>query len=501
MPTDLVEPATIVIFGASGDLNRRKLMPALFSLYKKEQLPHSLKIVGYSRHDWDDVAFRDEMLDSYKQFADPNPDKGLWESFAGGLHHVMGGFGEQSEFEALRDRLQALDEAKAGRLYYLAVPPRFFAPIVDLLDRTGLAQQDDERWRRVVIEKPFGHDLASAQSLNQSIHQSLQEDQIYRIDHYLGKETVQNVLVFRFANTIFEPLWNRNYIDNVQITVAEKVGVGHRAGYYDGVGVLRDMFQNHLMQLLTLVAMEPPAMFNAEYLRNEKTKVLQAIRPILPDQVQELTLRARYAGYLDEEGVADESLTETFAAVKYTIDNWRWQGVPFYLRSGKNLARKTTEIAITFKCPPHFMFPLPADYSITPNILAICLQPDEGIHLRFEAKVPDTAARMRSVDMEFHYEDDFGGSEIPDAYERLLLDALKGDASLFTRGDEIELAWQIIDPIIEGWRTAGPDFMLDYEPGSWGPPEAAQFLDDMGNGWVTGCGEHMVSARGHDERD
>jgi glucose-6-phosphate 1-dehydrogenase len=494
-------PATIIIFGASGDLSRRKLMPALFSLYKKGKLPADLKIVGYSRHEWDDEAFRAEMLSSYKEFVQPNHDSEQWESFAAVLHHVVGGFGEQSEFETLRDKLGTLDSSKAGRLYYLAVPPRFFAPIVDLLHATGLADESDGQWRRVVIEKPFGHDLASAKSLNQSIHNSLEEDQIYRIDHYLGKETVQNVLVFRFANTIFEPLWNRNYIDNVQITVAEEVGVGHRAGYYDGVGVLRDMFQNHLMQLLTLVAMEPPAMFNADYLRNEKTKVLQAVTPILPDQVEERTLRARYKGYLDEEGVADNSQTETFAAVKYTIDNWRWQGVPFYLRSGKNLARKTTEIAITFKCPPHFMFPLPEDYAITPNILAICLQPDEGIHLRFEAKVPDTAAEMRSVDMEFHYAEDFGGSEIPDAYERLLLDALKGDPSLFTRGDEIELAWQIIDPIIEGWQKAGPGFMLEYEPGSWGPPEAGHFMDGSAEGWLTGCGEHMVSVRGHDEKD
>lgn len=498
MPSESADPATIVIFGASGDLNHRKLLPALFNLFRKGKLPDPLTIVGYSRRDWDDDRFRAEMHDALKAFGSSQPEGEIWDSFSKRLFHVKGGFDEQAEFETLSDRLQALDSGQAGRLYYLAVPPRFFAPIVDLLNRTGLTKQQSEVWRRVVIEKPFGHDLSSAQSLNEAIHHSLDEDQIYRIDHYLGKETVQNVLVFRFANTIFEPVWNRNYIDNVQITVAEEVGVGHRAGYYDGVGVLRDMFQNHLMQLLTLVAMEPPAAFNAEYLRNEKTKVLQALEPILPDQVQKRTIRARYEGYLDEEGVAQDSQTETYAAVKYTINNWRWQGVPFYLRSGKKLARKTTEIAITFKCPPHVMFPLPPEYSITPNMLAICLQPDEGIHLRFEAKEPDTAAQMRSVDMEFHYAQDFGGSEIPDAYERLLLDALRGDASLFTRGDEIELAWKIIDPIIEGWKQAGPAFMYEYEPGSWGPTPSAHFLKGTGDDWVAGCGEHGVSG-GKDE--
>ncbi|MGD8603920.1 MAG: glucose-6-phosphate dehydrogenase [Anaerolineales bacterium] len=496
MPSEIVDPATIVIFGASGDLTHRKLLPALFSLYKKGKLPAILSIVGYSRHDWDDEAFRAEMYAALQSYGPSDLEAEPWESFSTCLHHVKGSYGDQTEFEALSARLETLDSGQAGRLYYLAVPPQFFASIIDQLNAVGLTKEKAKRWRRVVIEKPFGSDLASAGALNESIHKTLNEDQIYRIDHYLGKETVQNVLVFRFANTIFEPIWNRNYIDNVQITVAEKVGVGHRAGYYDGVGVLRDMFQNHLMQLLTLVAMEPPAAFNADSLRNEKTKVLQAVEPILPDQVQERTIRARYKGYLKEEGVAADSLTETFAAVRFTINNWRWQGVPFYLRSGKKLAKKTTEIAITFKCPPHVMFPLPSNYSITPNMLAICLQPNEGIHLRFEAKVPDTAAEMRSVDMEFHYDQDFGGREIPDAYERLLLDALKGDASLFTRGDEIELAWKLIDPIIEGWKRAGPDSMLEYESGSWGPAESGAFLQGSGDGWMTGCTRHGVTGGG-----
>jgi len=299
----------------------------------------------------------------------------------------------------------------------------------------GLAAET-EGWRRVIIEKPFGHDEASARALNRSIHQVLKERQIYRIDHYLGKETVQNILVSRFANTIYEPLWNRNYIDHVQITVAETVGVGSRAGYYDGVGVLRDMFQNHILQLLTLVAMEPPASFDAEALREEKVKVLKAVRPIPQQEVAANSVRAQYRGYREEAGVAPDSQTETYAAVRFHIDNWRWQGVPFYLRSGKRLATKASEITIQFKRPPHLMFPLTAGEVIEPNVFTLCLQPDEGIHLRSQAKVPDTVAEMHTVNLAFHYRDSFGDNPLPEAYERLLLDALHGDASLFTRGDQ-----------------------------------------------------------------
>lgn len=360
---------------------------------------------------------------------------------------------------------------------------------------------EEEGWRRVVIEKPFGSDLASARALNGSIHAVLQENQVYRIDHYLGKETVQNILVARFANTIFEPVWNRNYIDNVQITVAETVGVGSRARYYDKAGVLRDMFQNHLIQLLTLVAMEPTSSYNADALRDEKLKVIRAIRPIRAAEVQQHSVVGQYRGYLQEANVQPGSRTPTYAMLQFFIDNWRWQGVPFYLRSGKKLADKVSEIIIQFKKPPHMIFPMNGDLEGSSNMLSICLQPDEGIHLRFEAKVPDTVAQTRSVNMNYHYRDEFGPQSIPEAYERLLLDVISGDASLYTRADQTELSWELFDPIINGWQNPSVPPPLEYEPGSWGPAQSHQFLAADGRQWEQVCGEGCHDSQGLDEEE
>jgi glucose-6-phosphate 1-dehydrogenase len=480
---------TIVIFGASGDLTQRKLIPALFNLCRKSRIPGEFRIVGFSNTEWSDADFRDTLRSGVDQFAEWKFTDEEWAEFSRRLFYRTGSFTDPADFERLSKTLTDLENGPVGRLYYLATPPRFFADIVTELGRAGLTAET-QGWRRVVIEKPFGNDLASAEALNQALHQVLDESQIYRIDHYLGKETVQNILISRFANIIYEPLWNRNTIDNVQITVAEQVGVGHRAGYYDGVGVVRDMFQNHLLQVLALVAMEPPSSFDADALRDENIKLLKAVRPIPVDQVGRQAVRGQYRGYRDEEGVAPHSQTETYAALRLYIDNWRWQDVPFYLRSGKRLAAKATEIIIQFRRPPHVMFPLPPGQGIAPNILTLCLQPDEGIHLRTQAKVPDTVADMSPVDLEFHYRDYFGAGALPEAYERLLLDALHGDAALFTRADRAELAWKLMDPIIAAWRQPAAPPLAIYEPGSWGPVEADEFLARDSRAWLLGCSQH-----------
>ncbi|GAB4576252.1 MAG: glucose-6-phosphate dehydrogenase [Anaerolineae bacterium] len=479
------ENTTIVIFGASGDLTSRKLIPALLNLYCKQRLPNNTRIVGFARRPWDDDTFRQKLRDSAAQFMGQDFEADLWPSFASNIHYMPGSIYEPDDFRKLHRLLVRLEQGPSNRLYYLSVGPTLYEPAIKHLAAAEMTAETDG-WRRVVVEKPFGHDLASARELNQVVHSAFSEQQVYRIDHYLGKETAQNILFFRFANTIFEPVWNRRYVDHVQISVTETVDVGHRAGYYDQSGVVRDMFQNHLLQLLSLVAMEAPASFEADAVRNEKAKVLSAVRPVEPQD----TVRAQYVGYREAEGVAPGSETPTYAALKLYIDNWRWQGVPFYLRSGKALKQKSSEIIIRFQRPPHVMFDLPPGQELIPNILALCIQPDEGVHLKFQAKVPDSAQEMRPVDMEFHYRSGFGVSTLPDAYERLLLDALQGDASLFARSDEIELAWKIIDPILAGWEASGQPPLAFYQPGTWGPAEADAFVARDGRQWWQGCSEH-----------
>jgi len=484
-------PTSIVIFGASGDLTKRKLIPSFFNLFRKRKTPKDLNIVGFAWTPFTSEQFRDHLHKGLLEFANYKFTDEEWSLFAPHLTYLQGKYEDQAGFEKLAAYLDTLEEGDANRLYYMAIPPSLFPTIVTKLYATHQLKEDGG-WRRMVVEKPFGTNLESARELNSHLHKVLNEKQVYRIDHYLGKETVQNILFTRFANTIFEPLWNRNYIDSIQITVAEEVGVGHRAGYYDGVGVVRDMFQNHLLQLVSLVAMEPPSSFKADAMRNEKVKVLSAIQPINGQSVAENTVRAQYRGYQDEKDVKPGSTTATYAALRLYINNWRWQGVPFYLRSGKNMAEKQSQIIIRFKEPPLAMFPMPPGQKMTANMLVLYLQPDEGVHLRFEAKAPDTMAETRSVDMEFHYAESFGPTAIPEAYERLLLDALQGDASLFTRADEVEIAWGLIDPIAQSWETEQTPPLATYEPGSWGPAEADALLAKDGRAWMHEESSHML---------
>lgn len=477
------ETTSIVIFGASGDLTHRKLIPGLYNLARKERLPGKYNIVGVSRTPFSHDEWRDRVREGVQEFSANTFDTKIWNTFAKNLWYTPGSADQIDQLQSVLDFLTEKEGGTANRLYYLSVAPELYIPIVQNLGQLDMANESDG-WRRIVVEKPFGNDLKTSNELNDELQKVFEERQVYRIDHYLGKETAQNIMFLRFANAIFEPIWNRNYVDNVQITAIEQVDVGHRGAYYDKSGVMRDMFQNHLLQLMALIAMEPPASFDADAVRSEKFKVLSAVRPI---DVYD-TVAAQYEGYRKLKGVDPTSQTPTFAALKLNIDNWRWQGVPFYLRSGKAVSRKATEITVVFRQPPHMMFNNHnGGKGFTSNTLSICVQPDEGIHLSFEAKVPDSVRDTRSVDMEFHYADGFDGYEIPEAYERLILDALIGDPSLFTRSDGIEVSWQIMDPIIQMWESDEAPELARYKPGSWGPKEAEELLTSDGREWRLGC--------------
>lgn len=488
MPT----PLTIVIFGASGDLTARKLVPALFSLAQKGRLPQEACIVGVARSPFSDEQFRDKLEPMVKGVAGKDWQPPHWQAFRQRIFYVAGDAAQAGGLERLNHWLQQRERQGGRRLYYLAVMPKLYPQIAAGLGTADMTRDqgagDDNTWRRIVIEKPFGRDRASARDLNHVLLSHFREDQVYRIDHYLGKETVQNVLAFRFANTIFEPLWNHNYIDHVQITVAEKGTVGSRGDYYDQAGVLRDMFQSHLLQVLTMIAMEAPARFAADPVRNEKIKVLDAVRILAPQEACEQIACGQYDRYRQEKGVAADSRTPTYAAIKLAVDNWRWQGVPFYLRSGKAMASRSSEVVVQFRCPPHLMFSLPKDARLQPNRLSLCLQPDEGIHLNFQSKVPDQGMMvLKPADLEFHYRDAYRDVIIPEAYERLLSDAIQGDAMLFMRSDEIERAWEIMDPLIEVGERGPCGDPETYPVGSAGPKNADRLLQRDGRQWLSLC--------------
>ncbi|MCA8955263.1 MAG: glucose-6-phosphate dehydrogenase [Planctomycetes bacterium] len=474
-------PCSLVIFGATGDLTHRKLVPALAGLKRDGLLPAGFAVVGFARREKTDEQFREELAAGVAEHGRTGAGEGF-DALRESIFYHRSSFEDGDGYAALGRRLEAVERelgTTGNRMLYLATPPSAYSGILANLRDAGLSLESSDRFARVVVEKPFGHDLESARALNAQVGAAFAEDQVYRIDHYLGKETVQNILAMRFANGIFEPLWNGNFIDHVQITVAESIGVEGRGAYFEEAGVLRDMIQNHLLQVLTLVAMEPPVSLASNHVRDEKVKVLHAIRSFAPHEVAENTVRGRYTkdfvggvevpGYLDEPGVSSDSNTETYAAVRLEIHNWRWGGTPFFLRSGKRLPRRVSEIAIHFKRPPHHLF---ANNDLSPNILLLRIQPDEGISLRFGSKVPGPDVNIRDVRMDFRYGSAFG-RESADAYERLLLDAMLGDSTLFARRDEVEEAWRIVDSIHAGWRDFHP---RGYGAGTWGPEQADRLL-------------------------
>jgi glucose-6-phosphate 1-dehydrogenase len=497
-------PCVFVIFGASGDLTRRKLVPALYNLAASRLLPPGMSIVGFAFTDINEEQFRANMRDAVAEFSRRKPiDEAVWGDFASRLHYVSGRFEAPAAFAALREKLELLDRTngtRKNRIYYLAIPPSSFRSVNDNLAAAGLvAPESAASYTRIIIEKPFGRDLASAEALNADLHRVFSERQIFRIDHYLGKETVQNLVALRFGNAIFEPLWNRNHIDHVQVTAAEDIGVEARGRFYEEAGASRDIVQNHLLQLLMVTAMEPPVAFTPDEVRDEKVKVLRALKPIRESDTARLTVRGQYgpgneagrpvAGYRQERDVSATSNVETFVAMRLEVDNWRFAGVPIYIRAGKRLGRRATEVSIHFKNVPHALLrndrlgsESAESSSVEPDVLAIRIQPDEGIGLRIVAKVPGPAMTLRPVTMDFRYGSTFGGSG-PEAYERLILDALIGDPTLFARADEVGAAWRFMTPILEAWEKAPPPSFPNYDAGTWGPREAFDLIERDGRAW------------------
>ncbi|HET9647305.1 MAG TPA: glucose-6-phosphate dehydrogenase [Microlunatus sp.] len=485
-------PCVLVIFGVTGDLSTKKLMPAVYDLANRGLLPPGFALVGFARRDWEHQDFAKIVHDAVRQHARTPFREEVWRQLSEGIRFVPGEIGDDQSFDKLARTIADLDEARGtggNHAFYLSIPPGLFQTVVDQLRSHGLADQQAGRWSRVVIEKPFGHDLASARELNRIVSEVFPSWSVFRIDHYLGKETVQNLMALRFANQLFEPVWNNNYVDHVQITMAEDIGIGGRAGYFDGIGIARDVIQNHLLQLLALTAMEEPNSFEASQLRNEKQKVLAATRP--PVRMDLHTARGRYAGgwaggekvkgYLEEDRIPPGSTTETYAAIRVDIENRRWAGVPFYLRTGKRLARRVTEIALAFKRAPHLPFTATDTEELGHNALVLRIQPDEGVTLRFGAKVPGTQMEIREVNMDFAYGGSFTEAS-PEAYERLILDVLLGDPPLFPHHEEVELSWEILDPVLDYWASLN-EAPQDYQPGGWGPTNADEMLARDGRAW------------------
>ncbi|HTB13234.1 MAG TPA: glucose-6-phosphate dehydrogenase [Bryobacteraceae bacterium] len=478
-----VPDCVIVIFGANGDLTKRKLLPALYRLAYERRLPDSFAIIGNSRTAMTDEVFREKMHESVKEFLEDSPfDEDLWNSFARNIFYIAGDLNDPQLYAEIKKKLDELNRPNV--LYYLSTQPSYYGPVVEAIGAAGMGRSTEKGWHRVVIEKPFGHDLESARALNARVHSVFPEAAVFRIDHYLGKETVQNIIAFRFGNGIFEPLWNRRYVNHVQITAAESIGVEGRGAYYQEAGALRDMIQNHLLQVMATTAMEPPAVFEPDAMRDERAKLLRSVKIMKPEEVHLYAVAGQYRGFREEKGVDPHSQTDTFAAATFFVDNWRWAGVPFYIRSGKKMPKRTTDIAIQFNSAPHALFTSEDGRPPRPNLLILRIQPEEGISLRFLSKYPGAGMRLRPVSMDFNYGSSFG-ERSPSAYETLLMDVMIGDATLYTRQDMVEASWQAVTPILDSWAARVFDFP-NYDPGTWGPAESDAMLARNGHKWRNG---------------